>query len=283
MTPFRLLVDPDDWVYFGERWPQPHIKTDLGSPRASVLAYLVDRQYFGLSSYSAEGGRRLDRMVESETAHWGSYALSKLLAKVLPGPATDIARVVVQEILTNVLEHSAPRVTMVGSQLDLVQHAETGAPAGLTISVWDDGPSVVAALLDSLPASGIVRAGPPKTIEPADCIPNRLWPTLETTSTDPEVLLARISLELSSTASAIPNLAMPGPKVPDDTGHGLFALYRSAVDTFKGSVEIRTERSMLSVDRPDPAGPYRLRVTAGGALSPLTGNIVTVRLPVNDD
>ena len=217
MTPFRLLVDPDDSVYFGERWPQPHIKTDLWSPRASVLAYLVDRQYFGLSSYSAESGRRLDRMVESETAHWGSYALSKLLAKVLPGPATDIARVVVQEILTNILEHSAPRVTMVGSQLDLVQHAETRSRRAHHFSMGRR-PSVVAALLYSLPASGIVRAGPPKTIEPADCIPNRLWPTLETTSTDPEVLLARISLELSSTASAIPNLAMPGPKVPDDTG-----------------------------------------------------------------
>jgi ABC-type transporter Mla MlaB component len=293
MTPFRLLVDVDDWVYFGERWPQPHIKADLRSPRGSVLAYLVDRQYFGLSSYSAEGGRRLDRLVESETAHWGSYALSKLLAKVLPGPAADIARVVMQEILTNVLEHSVPRVAIVGSQLDLVQHSETGAPAGLTISVWDDGQSIVAALRHSLPAAGTVRAGPPGTvsdvvIEPVDWIPHHLeyhsgW-TPDTTSTDSEVLLASILPGISRTASSTtaPEPAMPGAKVRDRARGGLSALYRSAVDTFSGSVEIRTERSMLSVDRPDPAGPYRLRVAADEALSLLTGDIVTIRLPVSD-
>lgn len=290
LTPFRLLVDQDEWVYFGERWPRPRVESSVVSPQASVLAHLADRQYFGLSSYGVEGGRKLDRMVENETAHWGSYALSKLLAKVLPEPATDIARVIVQEILTNVLERSTPTVAIIGSQLDLVQHADTDAPPGLTVSVWDDGPSLVRALRARLAASNashvaMTAALDKVVIEPLDRVPDRLrddsaWRP-DSSSTDPEILLASILPSLTHGPSAVPKPTSAAGG-PDDAGFGLFALYRTAVDTFRGSVEIRTAQSALAVDRPEAGGHYRLRVNGADTLSPLTGNIVTVRLPVND-
>jgi hypothetical protein len=288
LAPFRLLVDTDDWVYFGERWPTPRVEVADVSPSASVLAYLIERQYFGLSPYGIKSGRRLDRIVESEVNHWGSYALSNLLAKVLDGPATDIARVVVQELVTNAMEYTSARLAVVASHLDLFRHAGSDAPAGLTVAVWDDGPSIVEALRSHL-ASG--QSLHPETAQPTDEIAFELiggtasnakytprW-TPEATSSDSDLLLAHVISALTRRASEASDPRV-GEYVPGNAGYSFSALIRSAVDTFQGSVEIRAKGSAVRIDRQHTSGAYRLHVATG--LARLTGDMMTVRLPASN-
>lgn len=148
-TPFRLLVAPEDWDRFGEEWPALRVREDATSARASVLAYLVERRFFGLQTYSDRGRPGLRDLVEEQTTHWSGYALSNLLETVLPAPATDFVRVVVRELLTSTMAVAAAQTVIVGSQLDLVEHTETGAAPGLVIGMWHDGRSVIRELAAS--------------------------------------------------------------------------------------------------------------------------------------
>jgi len=232
-TPFRLLVSREDWIYFGEEWPEVRLSTHAVSARASVLAYLAQRRSFGLVAYQLGGSSGLERMFQEQMAHWSGYALSSLLATVLAVPATDFARVVVQELLTNVLSLAAPTTMIIGSQLDLVAHSEIGAVAGLTIAVWHDGESVI----DHFAAHGS---------------------------------------SLGERRHAVDE----EPAIDSAVSAGFTALCRTAIETFGGSVDVRGERRELSISLLDGRA-----ATASFAedLTPMIGDIVTVRLPIHDD
>jgi hypothetical protein len=229
-TPFRLLVERDDWEHFGEDWPVLQVHPQATSPQASVLAYLVERRSFGLTPYKLGGKPGLERMVQDQTEKWSSYALASLLSALLPAPTADFARVVVREMLTNVAHNAASTIAVVGSQLDLFRHAETGAPAGLTVAVWHNGSTAIdmftscAEKLAS--ADGEIAIGESVAVEP-----------------------------------------------------GLMALCRTAIDTFGGIVEVRGgDRKVVIERRPEESSLFRS--TPG--LAPISGDIVTVRLPINN-
>jgi hypothetical protein len=287
LTPLRLLVDADDLVYFGERWPRPQgLAADVTSPEASVLAYLVERQYFGLSPYTGTARSPLERVMESETARWGSYALSQLLTAVIPGPATDIARVIVPEMITNTLSYSAPKVAVLGSQLDLMPHRDTDASPALTIALWADGPSIVGALETRLPPGTSVRSRCISATEEFEVDPPG-WPAGTPAGPAGSSPTAAADILLASLYSGgrMVNGAAAGRSsadAPAEADFWLFALYRTAIDTFGGSVEVRTERSAIFITKPGSSERYRVHVTADRAAAPLAGNIVIVRLPVSN-
>lgn len=305
MTPFRLMVDADDWVYFGEQWPPLHVRADASSPRASVLAYLVERRLFGMTTYRSRAVPELDQMVDREIGRWSGYALSSLLDRVLRGPATEVARVVIRELLENVVQHSDPSVAVVSSQLDLVAQPAMDLLPGLTLAVWADGKSIISTLRDHLASTtgepraavacgdtpsdlswvtelhGLARFevtasgwSPSRTVYDAGWVPAADMP-------DPEILLA----------SLVPGVTrkeqLPAPAGPPyrlrARGYGLFALCRAVVDTFGGSVEVHSERSLLRIDRPAAHGAYRVHLTAEPRQPRLRGDLVTIRLPVRND
>jgi hypothetical protein len=283
-TPFRLLVDTGDLVYFGERWPRPQgLAAEVSSPQASVLAYLVERQYFGLSPYPGTAGTPLELMAESETARWGSYALSQLLSAVVPGPATDIARVIVPEMITNTLSYSAPKIAILGSQLDLMPHRDTNASPALTIALWADGSSIASELKTRLPASPSVRSRCLKALEEFEVDPPGWRPAAAAGSaiSTEEVLLASLypgaRMKMLTGSAA----ARPAAGGPPEADFWLFALYRTAIGSFGGSVAIHTERSTLLITKPESGERYRVHVSAETA-APLAGNIVVVRLPISN-
>src|ERR1051326_7337214 len=110
--PFRKLVSPAYLRSFGEALPPIRVRGEARGPRASVLAHLVERQHFGLSSYRSSGTLGLAQMVDHEPARWRGYAITRLLEKVLLGPVSDVARVLVQELVTNAMEHPRSAVAM---------------------------------------------------------------------------------------------------------------------------------------------------------------------------
>lgn len=294
-TPFRLLVDPADLDYFGED-PPPETSSSVDSSggdtaRASVLAYLVEQHHFGFSARRIGGEQSLIRMLDDEVGHWRSYAMVQLLRSAVYGQAVDVSRVVVQELVANVVEHPSPSMAVMASQLVLSATSERDVSPALTVAVWDDGTSIISTLRNCLQRTGNVRAWSPDSpdefvVRRSDSSTHAVyysdW-TPNPSATDAELLLASLLPGVTRKAADRWPATTAAPVRRMDYGYGLFALYKAAVDHFRGSVELRCEQTTLMLTRPDASGPYQVDLRNREDLEPLTGTIVRVRLPVRDD
>ncbi|WP_412516021.1 hypothetical protein K8Z49_32515 [Actinomadura madurae] len=293
-TPFPVLVDSADLAYFGEHPPLDLLRSETGqTPRGSVLSYLIEQHHFGLSAHRIDGPQSLLRMLDEEVRHWGGYAMVNLLDGILFGQAIDVSRVVVQELVANVVEHPKPSTAVVASQLELRAAGSQGPHAALTIAAWDDGLSIVETLRTCLRQGDSVRAWSPDVpdtfavraphVSGGTATYASSW-TPGTSATDEEILLASLFPGITRKAAHERPASDRTPAAKRmDYGYGLFALYKAAVDHFRGSVELRCGATVLSLTRPDRTEPYQVTLSTQHGLEPLTGTIVTVRLPVRDD
>jgi hypothetical protein len=153
--------------------------------------------------------------------------------------------------------------------------------------VWDVGTSIISTLKACLAKSGTARLFDSSVVNEFD-VEAAGWkpsPSGYTTEWSPgvdsgeaEVLLASLLPGITRKAANAADEA----ELAEDTGYGMFALYHTALNTYRGSIEIRSERSTLYIDRPDSKSKFRVQLsTAEGGLA-MTGNNVTVRIPVND-
>jgi len=269
-TPFQHVVLAEDHAYFGEEWPAPRAGDGPHSPRASVHAYLSAQHCFGLRPYVLTDPGTRQRMLPDEVSHWGGHALMRLLESVLAGPAADVLRVLVQEMVSSVPQRSHASVALIGAQLELRGTADgTGV---LTISEWDDGdlePYWLRKAIGTGPLAREVfrvhRAG-----RPMESYHARRRPLPDTD--DAELLLA--SVVRSSPYD-------PDPSEGGWGSHRIHSLYKSVVDTFRGVLRIDSGRHRLEVSA-DPLGGYRVDLASGPQLPDQQGCLVSARLPVRD-
>jgi len=290
-TPFRLLVRREDLAYFGEEAPLQTVSSGENSALGSVVSYLAEQGHFGLSPYRVDSQKGLTRMLDKEVACWRSYAMVELLTKVLREQAIDVSRVIVQELVANVVEHPLSSVAVIASQIKLPVVGAQGAGDVLTIAAWDDGSSIIETLRRCLNEVGSVRAWSPdvadtfavsRTASPGRSVRYASDWTPGPTASDEELLLASlfpgITRKLSRNSVDSLSPAAPGT----DYGYGLFALYKTAIDHFGGSVELQCGRIMLRLDRALETGPYRAEIMTRENFDLLSGTFVTVNLPVYD-
>jgi hypothetical protein len=272
-TPFHHVVLAEDHAYFGEEWPADPADEGSHSPRASVHAYLSAQHCFGLRPYLLTDAGTRQRMLPDEVSRWGGHALTRLLESVLAGPAADVLRVLVQELVSGVLQRSHAGVAVVGAQLEL-----PGTPDGtglLTISEWDDGdlqPYWLRKVIGTGPLGRDVfrvhRGG--RDVETYDA---RRKPLSDTD--DAELVLA--SLVTSSPYDLDPSGGGRG-------SHRMYSLYKSVVDTFQGVLRIDSGRHRLEVSADPRGGPssYRVDLRSGPELPDQQGCLLSARLPVRD-
>lgn len=285
-TPFRLLVSEEDEAYFGETWPEAQEPSVHGTDdlRSSVLPYLVERQNFGMRPYRLDDKMSRVQFVDDETALWSGYALIQLLQRVLKGAASDVARVLVPELLNSVVAHRAPQIGVVGSQMELPPPWVDDGHGVLTVGIWDNDATLIASMRERLARdendrSGDSRVAAELVVEAEGWTRSRAnydsrW-LPGPSDTDSEVLLAEMT---AGTPLLVPPAGYP------QAGHGLYTLYRTAIDVFGGSLEIRTGGTRLTVQSaPDFDGArYEVRATQNTALPAQLGNLISLRLPVHN-
>jgi hypothetical protein len=272
--PFRLLVVPEDYAYFGEEWPTDPPSGGADSPRSSVHAYLTSQQCFGLRPYELKDTLTRRHMLESEVAHWGGHALTRLLEHILCGPAADVLRVLVQELVSGALQRIGAQIAVIGAQLELPGTA--GGTGMLTISEWDDG--------------GL----------PAERLRKEIWTGPRGTDTFVVRRQGRDAAEETYHAQHRPradgddaevflaSLIASNPRdrgaVGDGEGsHRMYTLYKSAVDTFHGSLRIDSGRHRLRIRAAEGADArYEVDLTSGTQIPEQKGCLFSVQLPVHD-
>jgi hypothetical protein len=298
-APLRLLVPPEQYVYFGEERPAPRDYGMSSSPRRDVLTYLTERHSFGMRSYSVQDDAARSRMLDDEVAHWTGYALSQLLSRMLKGSSSDIIRVLVLELVSNLASGPAARMAVVGSQLEFRdardkhdgheadQDAQASEDGVLTLAAWHSGRSVISTLRAYLADAD----GPQylRYVQSAADVADEFVVHAEgwTPSTDRYDASWHPGPDLSDQELLIAGLfaATPRNESAPENAYGLYALYKTVIDVFGGAVEVSSARTRLRIRSGDPGSDgarYVVHVASGPDVPLQIGDLLSVRLPVHD-
>jgi len=286
------LVGVPDRALFGEvSEPLPPVAVAAGL--ADFRSELERDSFFGLTAYVLDEPGALTRMIRSEWERWRHPLVARLLRAHPPEVAGDVARVLVHELLANVIQHPRATIAVIGSSVD-------AGPDGndrLVISVWDDGASVIDTLA-AVPVDQLRAPGPKgRTAEITDGfhVDARGWKPAEAvvsagwTPPDPpepgDLLLAALlpGISRKHINDDYPAVDRPEPVAWEaHTGFGLHALYRCSVNAFGGSVSVRTADHWLRLRGPTDAegGAARYRAEIDRLDHELFGNLISVELPL---
>lgn len=288
-APFRALVERSDLEYFGETWPHKTPKLDTNPTH-----YLMAQKPFGLCAYRITDLHSVLQIMDDEIEHWRSYAVMKLLERLLHGKSVDdIARVIIQELVSNILQHPGASLAITAARVDASQDASNSSSPSLIIALWDDGASIIDALrvglLSEAPKYHDSAAACDRFFLEEDSWTNgRLIYTSDWTprpnAADVEFLLASLYIGLRPITFDQDQTGdySDGPILPEGP-KGLLPLYRTVMCDFDGTLEIRSKTSSVTLCSSTKPGHYKVKLTADEQLPPITGNLVVVKLPVVDE
>lgn len=275
-VPFRLLVDPDSQEYFGEVTPSSSDLVYRTAPE-SIHYYLEDRQFFGLTSYVLNDSVDRWSLVEEQWRRWRSPLVRQLLgARLADGDPLDVPRVVVQELLTTLLARASGGRVVFASQMQAPSSVD--ARPYLSLAAWHNAENVDEAdLTDAFWASVDHRmAGSAEyELEMEESSPN-------VSSTWERLLIAfrRARLRLSGRVEERAPSPGTSEEVNDLRASSMDGLCRYVVGAYGGTVHLWSCGWFMRVAQNQSGRtPYSVTMRR----SPYIGNILAVRLPLNDE
>jgi hypothetical protein len=289
LVPLRDLVSAQDRSYFGgdrghaDRSP---VSTTTAPNLADLVSQLEREHFFGFWTYPMIRHGALAHMIRHEWLRWRDSLMLQVLDSHAFGPSRDVARVLVHELLANSIQHPDASVSVFSTAIEL----SSEQPA-LMIALWDDGNGIIETLRE-YSAHGL-RAGF-WDIDDTFALRCEGWTSaVEVVSASWEPPPDAHEAELLA-ASILPGISRkphvdviqvdrPEPvEWESRVGFGLHAMYRSAVDAFRGDVEIRTgEYSLrLRASENTSLAHYELTVSRVADEPPLLGNLIWLRLPL---
>jgi hypothetical protein len=103
---------------------------------------------------------------------------------------------------------------------------------------------------------------------------------------DEELLIASVFSGVSQKDGMreIEQVFPPGAaQTSTEAGNGLYALYRSVIDDFGGALSIRSGSHFMNLKAGGSDGVYSAKVVTYPDWPPFLGNMVTVRVPLDND
>lgn len=293
-TSFRSLVWEDDLEYFGESCQGGDIPSRRGYVEEPEGAFgrLLSKNFFGFMTYVFSSEAQVASIVETEWTRWRKPLVLSVLNRNLRASGAEIARVVIYELLANSIQHPQASLVTIVSR---VQEANKHIPEShLAISIWDNGISMtrtLGACIDSGESVRVAETPVDDTFEvdavgwtPSAARYRADW-TPGPGAAPEELLLASVFPGISRKASMAAEdvLRFDADQVAPQPGLGLHALYRCAVDTFGGTLSIRTGNQVMNLRAHQrPVGDTRLyqaRLLRLNGRS-FRGNMLTVRIPL---
>jgi hypothetical protein len=278
-SPFRRLVWHEDANYVGEQ-RKPYVERHVGDARTSTNAYtrLLGNRFFCFVAHVFNTDLQAESIMAAERSRWCSPLVLGYLDNCLKASGSEIARVVVYELLVNALRRPGADLVTIVPFVDNPDPATTSG-GDLCISVWDNGKTMVDSVRSSLrvdrgaasdvPASDdkfhVVASGWSTRVRryTADWIPG-------VDATDEELLLCSL---LPTASRGLSRQA-----------YGMYALFRCVIDLFGGGLQIRTGNQLMNLH-----ARSRARGRAGRTYEAdlhrvagrrFHGNLITVRVPM---
>jgi len=282
------------------------------------------RNFFEFTSYNLQPQQSLFRRSKSaipriESERWNNSLVKEVLSTHLfkRKNSDDVARVVIYESISNAVRHPNADILQTTS---LFQSAHRQHPAGmkspsmaghLRIFVWDDGDSIIDTLEPLIRADKTVRAvrlSYPYLYDAIYLETNKFGEGSSTASVvlqeeDPvadasqeQILLASLYPGITRTVGqkvddVDPLVGQPGPESFEwakQQGMGLYALTKTALDSYQGRIRIRSGHHRLVIDiaRDKTRKRHRVRYECWITRYPdrfpkFKGNLLTIELPIH--
>lgn len=244
-------------------------------------------------------------------------------------PMEDVARVIVYEAISNAVRHPKAKLIQCVSLfqrkerfIDALEtplvpaddaESESKVEGSFRICVWDDGDSIAETLLNAVKEKGSVRAFklPPYMaeriyVQVRSFDEEKKKEVIVDQSEDPSVETAEARMLLSSLYPGVTrSLGTIIPKVdsfeetPKENekawlnwapGMGLYALTRTVLDQFQGTLFIRSGNYRLIIDvahdayRKEHNVRYKCKITGyPRTYPPFKGNLLTIQLPIKQE
>jgi len=282
------------------------------------------RNFFEFVTFAEEPGKKITpegrfaSAPRQEGRRWTRPLIQEVLEKHLPGRGTkdEVARVIIYEAMSNAVRHPQARVVQAVSRFERQGNGTEGHRGSLRICVWDDGDSIVKTLMQALEEGRSIQAFnlPPfmcdrvhVTIRDFDCkhkdqrIVDQSDKITKESATEKDILLASLFPGVTRTvAQSVPQVE-PFENQPSEQdlasqlmdfmnsapGMGLYALTRTVIDQFTGTLFIRSGRYRLIIEAAHDAWRvqysvrYKCKITVYRKyMPPFRGNLLAIQLPL---
>jgi len=289
--PFIRLVRESDREYFGENEKGQHPSKYAGASIGPGMERLLSERFFSILTMRPRFAPSKVTAVMQEAGRWEKGLIAAVLQKHLNGPADYVPSRIIYESLTNALRHPNAEIVQTCSHFD-------DRAKFLTISLWDNGDSIVQTLRRPLSRGDSIRAAVPDDkhceflVKLAITQPpqfERIRSDYSPTAAVEDHLLLLASVFPGITrdpqgAETIANAALGSHPDLANPGMGLFILINAVVDVFGGSIAIRTANLFMNIKKPLPHDPrpvkYRAKLTSFRHQRQFLGNMLTIRLPL---
>ena len=297
-------TDTRDRGYFGESVNDSAIQEELLPPMLGSIRTMEAEGVFCLTVHSDALGEFAGRLIPEAHRRWSDPLVVGVLKTLLRGPAEDLSRVVIFESLANACQHPNAQTIVYGAQVCYADKGRT-TPESLLVCVWDNGNGVSDTLRECL--SNGISLRPGGALQFAEEIfsvslstPMGDWVRQLSSTHTPAEPVENWELLVSSLFPGVTrkggasvqsidmsDISTGGGETQTEPGMGLFALLRSAVDSFQGQIEFVTSNFWMNVRRTnarDTQGKgsrYRVRLRELPELNrAFHGNLLYVRLPM---
>lgn len=284
----------------------------------------TQRNFFEFTTFkNSEADRtgpdgRLASAPREEGKKWTRPLIQQILEKHLPGRTTkdEIARVIIYEAMSNAVRHPQASIIQAVSHLEQFQDKKGKNSGYLRICFWDDGKGIAQTLKEALDEGRPIRAFQIPTYmsektfvevrnfkeEPKGEYVVDQSMEIPLGASEPKMLLASLSPGVTSSLKKnIPEVAPFEEKremnrnfsdlmelLGTAPGMGLYALTRTALDQFAGSLLIRSGRYRLIIRIAHDGyriqnenAHYKCKITQYEKhVPPFLGNLLIVQLPI---
>lgn len=293
---FRNLVWEEDLEYFGESLSRSNVAPHYGNVDETESAFdrLLSKNFFGFMTYVFSSEPQIESIIDTEWTRWRRPLVLSVLNRHLKAPGAEIARVVIYELLANAIQHPQAGLVTIVSQM---QEASVYVPEShLAISIWDNGTSLTKTLGECIDSGGSVRVAGTSVDDTFEVHASGWTPSASSYRADwtpgpsatPEELLLASAFPGISRKAVVPTEDLARPELDQvmlHPGFGLHALYRCVVDTFGGTLSIRTGNQVMDLSAHRNSGgdgrSYRARLHRLDGRS-FHGNMLTARLPLTN-
>lgn len=281
--PFDMLLDDDSYA----RW------SAVAARRAGLAGELLPPAFASVRTAL----RAVDGFGPEVPARWSRDWQSALVRSVLDAVLADkgryIATHVVHEAVMNAVRHPGASVVACAAATGPAD-GDPAAGDWLTLAIWDDGDGITSTLrrlatVAAVPEAqavglfnrtvhvtvddGTGLATPDRIVDNQDPVDGTDDASLLLAATFPGVTCEPYAPGRAhrDTVAEVSEYALPGM--------GLFVLCTTVAEVLKGEVEIRCGEWTMTVTRGPAARSLAVALVRSARLRPLSGNLVTVRVP----
>lgn len=299
--PFFGYVTNTSKDYFGEN-KDYHDLNYGGNIIENGMNRLLSVRFFSLIVFQTSMFKNNEKDVVSESDRFNSTLVKSVLSKQLSGPVSYIPSRIIFESIMNSIRHPDAENFVLASFLDGVRGFQSDRKKLFTISLWDDGKSMIHTIRNALMNDLKIRAGCDSTfltrnfyIILEDPNGNIIEKSIKPSEFTPDIdhcdqyilfstLLPGITCDVTGKGKKTYK-GEEGLSKPFTTpGMGLFVLLNAVIDIFGGELTIRCDKYLMNIKNNKSKSikaDYQVKIKSMHLNNPeFLGNMLTIRLPI---